>query len=175
MNDLGEAVDVLARTPAVLYALLGHLSQPWLQTNEGPNTWSPHDVVSHLIHADKTNWIVRTRGILKHGEGYTFEPFDRFGTLEANKQKPTEVLLQEFTKVREQSLLTLRGFELSESDLAKTATHPEFGEVTLKQVLATWVVHDLDHLGQIARTMARQYEAEVGPWQTYLSILNKRS
>jgi hypothetical protein len=172
--NLEEAIQVLSRTPSVVRALLEGLSESWTHSNEGSETWSPFDVVSHLIHADKTNWIPRTKGILNQREGYAFEPFDRFAMLEANKGKTLETLLEEFATLREQNIATLRNFKLTEADLEKTGIHPEFGKVKLREVLATWVAHDLSHLRQIVRTMAKQYETEVGPWKAYLSIFAKQ-
>jgi hypothetical protein len=171
--NLEEAVDVLSRTPSVLKALLGNLSQSWTRSNEGAETWSPYDVVGHLIHAEKTNWLPRAKGILSHGGDYSFEPFNRVAMFEESKGKTLEALLEEFAKLREQNLLTLREFKLTETDLEKTGIHPEFGKVKLRELLATWVVHDLSHLRQIVRTMAKQYETAVGPWKTYLSIFRE--
>jgi hypothetical protein len=171
---LEEAVEVLSRTPNVIRALLAGLSGPWTHNNEGPETWSPYDVVGHLIHAEESNWIPRAKGILYHHEDYAFEPFNRFAMFEKSKGKTLETLLDEFAKLREQNLVALREFKLTERDLEKTGIHPEFGRVKLRELLATWVVHDLSHLRQIARTMARQYETEVGPWKAFLSILPKQ-
>lgn len=170
--DLNDAMAVLARTPETLRALLNGLPAEWLHKNEGPDTWSPYDVVGHLIHGERTDWIPRVKIILKYGESRTFEPFDRFAQFKASQGKTIEDLLEEFASLRAQNLAELRGLGLDFSDLQRTGRHPEFDKVTLRQMLATWVVHDLDHLRQIVRTMARQYAHEVGPWQAYLKILD---
>lgn len=168
--SLEEACEILSRTPSVLSTMLEGLPQSWTHANEGPDTWSPFDVVGHLIHAEKTNWLPRARGILNQGESYTFEPFDRTAMFEASQGKPLETLLRDFAILRKQSLSLLQSFGLTESDFNKTGLHPDFGQVTLRALLATWVVHDLSHIRQIVRTMAKQYESEVGPWKAYLSI-----
>jgi hypothetical protein len=170
--NLEEAVDLLSRTPALLNALLKGLSDTWTNNNEGPETWSPYDVVGHLIAAEKTNWLPRAKLILE-GEGHPFEPFDRVAMFETSRGKTLEDLLEEFAKLREQNLQTLREFELTEHDFEKVGNHPDLGKVTLRQLLATWVVHDLSHLRQIVRTMAKQYATEVGPWKAYLSVFQK--
>ena len=172
--NLNEAIVLLSRTPALLNALLECLSDNWVSQNEGPETWSPYDVVGHLIAAEKTNWIPRVKVILE-GDGHSFEPFDRFAMFETSQGKRLESLLGEFTTLREHNITTLREFKLTENDFEKTGNHPDLGEVTLKQLLATWVVHDLSHTRQIVRTMAKQYETEVGPWKAYLSILKNES
>jgi uncharacterized damage-inducible protein DinB len=169
-----EATEVLSRTPSVLRALLENLPDIFLRSNEGPDTWSPYDVVGHLIHAEKTNWIPRASGIVKQGEHYNFEPFNRTAMFEENKGKPITLLLEEFATARRESLDTLHSFYLTPDMLEKTGIHPDFGSVRLRELLATWVAHDLSHVGQIVRTMAKQYEAEVGPWKAYLSIFAKQ-
>jgi len=173
--NLDEAVELLSRTPTLLKAMLKGLSHNWVDKNEGPETWSPYDVVGHLIHGERTDWITRLKIILNYGESHTFEPFDRFAQFEASKGRSLEELLEQFTALREQNIITLREFKLTESDLGRTGKHPELGIVTLGELLATWVVHDLDHIGQIVRTMAKQYETEVGPRKAYISILRKRN
>ena len=173
--DLDETIEVLSRTPGVLKALLNGLSHNWVQNNEGSETWSPYDVVGHLIHGEKTDWITRAKIILDYGESRPFDPYDRFAQFEASKGKSIEELLEEFTALREQNIKTLREFKLTENDFRKTGKHPKFGKVTLEELLATWAVHDFNHIGQIARTMAKQYDAEVGPWKEYLSILHRKS
>jgi uncharacterized damage-inducible protein DinB len=173
--NLDEAIEVLCRTPTLLKALLDGLSHNWVDNNEGSETWSPYDVIGHLIHGERTDWITRAKVILNYGESRPFEPFNRFAQFEASKGKTVEELLEEFSELREQNIITLREFKLTDNDLEKTGAHPELGEVTLGELLATWVVHDLDHIGQIARTMAKQYEMEVGPWKAYISILQRRS
>jgi hypothetical protein len=169
---LDDALEILARTPGTLSALLRDLPAPWAKATEGPHTWSPYDVVGHLIHGERTDWIPRARIILEHGEDRTFEPFDRFAQFESSKGRPLEELLDEFAALREANLETLTGWSLSAADLDRTGRHPELGRVTLRQHLSTWVAHDLGHLAQVARAMARQYADAVGPWKAYLRILN---
>lgn len=169
--DLEEGVEILARTPWVLTALLDGLSDEWIESNEGSETWSPFDVVGHLIHGEKTDWVPRARLILEHGESRTFEPFDRSAMLEASRGKSSEELLAEFAELRHQSLESLAALELTDDDLERKGVHPELGVVTLGELLAAWVVHDLGHLAQVSRVMAKHYSARVGPWREYLPIL----
>ena len=171
--ELAKAIEILDSTPRVLSALLSGISDEWVHTNEGEGTWSPFDVVGHLIHGEKTDWIPRARIILSNGAVKTFPPFDRFAQLEASKGKDINQLLQAFEKIRNENLLTLQSFDLSEKDLAREGVHPVFGKVTLKELLATWVAHDLNHIAQICRAMAKQYKTQVGPWVEYLGILYK--
>ena len=170
--DYTKSLEILSSTPDVLECLLSGLSQEWYVHNEGEDTWSPYDIVGHLIHGEKTDWIPRAKIILSDRADKTFIPFDRFAQMKAGQDKPLEVLLREFKALREANLRKLEALNLSESDLEKTGIHPELGEVTLKQLLATWTVHDLGHIAQISRVMARQYKDEVGPWTAYLGILN---
>jgi hypothetical protein len=170
--DLGQALDVLRRTPAVLDALLRGIGPAWHAATEGPETWSPSDVVGHLIHADETDWMPRARMILERGEG-TFEPFDRFGQFTRFAGWPLDRLLDRFAEVRAESLETVGSWRLTEAQLALPGRHPELGPVSLGQLIATWVVHDLSHLAQISRVMAKQYKEEVGVWAAYLSILQR--
>lgn len=172
--DLDQAAALLARTPETLSALLKQLQPEWTQSNEGPDSWSPYDVVGHLIHGERTDWIPRLRTILEHGESRPFDAFDRTAQFAESRGKPLEELLAELAALREQNLGTLAELKIGPGDLEKTGKHPALGRVTLKQLLATWVAHDLDHLAQVARTMAKQYAAEVGPWRAYLSILGDR-
>lgn len=172
--SLEQAGEILARTPATLKALLTGLPKPWLINNEGGQTWSPFDVVGHLIHGERTDWIPRLKTILEHGEARPFTPFDRFAQFEASRGKSLQELLDTFAALRRQNLATLQELNLRAEQFKLKGTHPDFGPVTVEQLLATWVVHDLDHLGQIARVMAKQYKAEVGPWINYLSILMSR-
>ena len=172
--DLDKAIAVLARTPATLRTLLKDLPRDWVETNEGANTWSPYDVIGHLIHGERTDWITRVKIILEHGESRPFDPFDRFAQFEESKGKTLEDLLDEFAALRERNLATLREMKIGAGDFEKTGQHPALGRVTLKELLATWVTHDLDHIAQVARTMAKQYASEVGPWQAYISILHDR-
>jgi hypothetical protein len=173
--DLDKATAVLARTPATLRTLLKDLPRDWVETNEGANTWSPYDVIGHLIHGERTDWIARAKIILEHGESRPFDPFDRFAQLEESKGRTLEDLLEEFGALRERNLATLRKMKIGAGDFEKTGQHPALGRVTLKELLATWVTHDLDHIAQVARTMAKQYASEVGPWQAYISILHDRN
>ena len=171
--DLAQAIEVLERGPEALRALLSGLSEAWTSPNEGPDTWSAFDNVGHLIHGERTDWIPRARMILEHGRTRTFEPFDRFARMRGNAGKRMLELLDEFTTLRTQNLETLRGWRLGERELALEGEHPVFGCVTLAQLLATWTVHDLGHLAQVSRVMAKQWRAEVGPWRAYLPILDR--
>ena len=168
--DLHTAVPVLSRTPAVLDVLLRDLPSPWALHTEGPNTWSPYDVVGHLIHGERTDWMPRAEHLLAHGEAVPFPTFDRFAQFEASRGKSLPELLDTFRELRADSLRRLSALRLTAADLGRTGQHPEFGRVTLGQHLATWVAHDLDHLVQIARVMGRQYTEAVGPWRKYLRI-----
>ena len=172
--DLNDATAALSRTPETLRAMLAGLPQNWIENNEGPSTWCPYDVIGHLIHGERTDWISRAIIILEQGENRPFDPFDRFAQFEESKGKTLEALLKEFAALREKNLATLREMRISSDDLEKTGMHPELGKVKLKELLATWVAHDLDHIAQIARTMAKQYTTEVGPWQAYIRILHDR-
>jgi len=171
--EFTHAVEILVRTPGTLRSLLGGLPGTWISTNEGPDTWSPHDVVGHLIHGEETDWIPRMKIILEHGEAKTFTPFDRFAFFQKSKGKTLPELLETFEKLRKQNLRALEESALEPYHFDLKGTHPEFGPVTLGQLLATWVVHDLGHIGQMVRTMAKQYQNSVGPWQAYLSILKR--
>lgn len=171
--QLEPAIEVLGRTPLTLNALLRDVSDPWIMQNEGPETWSPYDVVGHLIHGEQTDWIPRAKLILEYGESRPFEPFDRVAMFEKSKGKLIAELLDTFTQLREQSLRELESLNLTPELLEKRGQHPGLGVVTLKQLLSAWVVHDLGHIKQIVRVMAKQYRMEVGPWTAYLSILNE--
>jgi hypothetical protein len=170
---LDEAVALLERTPASLSALLSGLPEAWVEATEGEGTWSPYDVIGHLIHGERTDWIPRARHILA-GERRPFAPFDRTAQLTESQSKSLQELLATFAGVRGESLAALAEMNLSEADLERKGLHPELGEVTLAQLLAAWVVHDLDHVAQIARTMAKVYSQATGPWSVYLSILRDR-
>lgn len=172
--DLDRGVEILRRTPLVLRAWLSGLPEEWTHANEGRDTWSPFDVVGHLIHGERTDWIPRARQFLGGNADTPFEPFDRFAQFEASRGKSLEELLDTFETLRAENLRTLEELELTESDLDRPGTHPEFGGVTLRQHLATWVVHDLSHLAQVARVMGYQWRVEVGPWRKYLRILRER-
>jgi hypothetical protein len=171
--DLTHATAILSRTPGILRAWLEGLPQDWITGNEGPGTWSPYDVIGHLIHGERVDWIPRARIILEHGEACAFEPFDRFAQFRESKGKRLEDLLAEFAALRAENLAILRKLNLGRADLEKTGRHPDFGSVTLRELLATWAAHDLGHIVQIARTMARQYSDAVGPWKKYLSVLGQ--
>jgi hypothetical protein len=170
---LGQCLKILERTPGTLRVLLHGLSDPWIHGNEGPETFSPFDVVGHLIHGEETDWIPRARIILEHGEARPFTPFDRFAFREKSRGKTLDELLATFQRHRERNIEILKGLDITPEQLDLKGTHPELGPVTLGQLLATWAVHDLGHLGQIARVMARQYGSEVGPWREFLSILGR--
>ena len=170
---LDLAKEILGRTPATLNSLLGRLPDEWLLPNEGPDTWSPFDIVGHLIHGEETDWIPRARVILEHGEGRAFEPFDRFAMFEVSRGKSIGDLLATFERLRAESLRELEGMNITPLTLARRGTHPELGAVTLGQLLSTWVVHDLGHVAQIARVMAKQYGEAVGAWRAYLPVLSR--
>ncbi len=171
--QLQQSIEILERTPKTLRSLLEGLSDPWLHGNEGPETFSPFDVVGHLIHGEETDWIPRTKIILEHRESRPFTPFDRFAFYEKSKGKSLTELLATFEKLREQNVEVLKGLNLTPERLDLKGTHPELGQVTLRQLLATWATHDLGHLGQIVRVMAKQYGSEVGPWKEFISILKR--
>ncbi len=169
--DLTHAINILQRTPHVLRELLDGLSDPWLHANYGPDTFSPFDVVGHLITGEKTDWIPRVRLILEHGTSKPFAKYDRYAQFEASRGKSIGQLLDEFEHARAASLAALHELRLTPPDLAKRGQHPALGEVTLENLLATWVAHDLNHIAQIAKAMATQYDEAVGPWRQYLGIL----
>ena len=169
--DLSTARPVLERTPALLRSLLHDLPDEWTRATEGPGTWSAFDVVGHLIHGERADWIPRVEHILRHGENDVFPPFDREAMFAASRGRSLNELLDEFAGLRTRSLDALASLQLTDADLARTSRHPEFGVVTLKQHLSTWVVHDLTHVSQIVRVMAKQYKTAVGPWRAYLSVL----
>ena len=170
---LDDIIAVLERTPATLSAFLKGLPDIWVRAKEGAGTWSPYDVVGHLIHGEHTDWIPRARHILS-GDSRPFVKFDRQAQFSESRGQSLSELLETFGKLRRANLETLKGFALTRDDLSRPGLHPELGPVTLGQLLATWVVHDLDHVGQVARTMAKVYGDTVGPWTAYLSILSDR-
>jgi hypothetical protein len=167
-----EAVPVLARTPATLDALLRGLPEGWISAHEGGDTWSPFDIVGHLIHGDRTDWVPRARLILEHGETREFDKFDRLAQFTASKGRTLASLLDEFAELRRTSLRELSALNITDADLERRGRHPALGAVTLRQLLATWMAHDLDHVMQISRVLARQYSDEVGPWRAYLRIIS---
>ncbi len=173
--DLNEALPVLERTPRVLRELLADLPEAWIRATEGPETWSPFDVVGHLIHGERTDWMPRAEIILRDGETRPLASFDRFAQFEASRGRTLADLLDSFAKLRAANLARLRGLALAPDDLQRRGRHPELGPVTLEQHLATWVAHDLSHIGQIVRVMGRAYTAEVGPWRAYLPMLAPRN
>jgi hypothetical protein len=171
--NLEQSIEILDNTPKVLSSYLLNLSNDWLKHNEGAHTWSPYDILGHLIYGEQTDWMVRIQTILSDSENKLFEPFDRFAQLENNQNQPVSELLEIFSKLRAQNIKTLKSLNISETDFTKTGIHPEFGKVTLAQLMATWVVHDLGHIAQISRVMAKQYKTDVGPWIDYLGVLKR--
>jgi hypothetical protein len=169
--EVGKAIEILERTPIVLNSLLRGISSEWNMNNEGADTFSPYDVVGHLIHGEKTDWVVRAKIILSHGPDKPFDPYDRFAQFEESKGKSVEELLDEFDLLRKENITWLQSLQLTEEDLARTGIHPVLGEVTLRNLLSTWVVHDLTHIAQITRVMAKQYVGEMGPWPQFFRIL----
>lgn len=167
-----KAVPVLERTPVVLRALLSDLADEWITGNEGPDTFSPFDIVGHLIHGEKTDWPDRARMILEKGTSTNFVPYDRFAMYDASKGKSIDQLLDEFEECRRKSIDWLLSVKLTERDLDKKGSHPVLGEVTMRQLLSAWVVHDLTHIAQAGRVMAKQYKKEIGPWVEFFRILN---
>jgi uncharacterized damage-inducible protein DinB len=167
---LDQTIEVLERTPGMLRSLLGGLSEPWASCNEGADTWTAFDVVGHLVHGEQS-WIDRLESILEHGEWRTFTPSDLSAQFEKFKGKSLAELLEAFAALREQNLRTLKELDLQPEQLERRCTHPEFGSVTAGQLLATWAVHDLGHVAQITRVMAKRYSDDVGPWKAYLRIL----
>lgn len=168
---LEQAIEILAQTPATVTSLLENLSDEWILTEENRDDWNAFDVVGHLIHADETDWIPRAEVILAQGENPSFEAFDRYGQFEKSKGKTLPELLEEFAAIRKQCIENLSAMNLTEDELKLKGIHPELGEVTLENLLATWVVHDLTHIRQIAASLAKKYSENVGVWKEYLSIL----
>ncbi len=171
--DLHKSLEILERTPEVLGRLLSGLSGDWAMKNEGEGTWSPFDVVGHLIHGEQTDWIPRLKTILEHGTSKPFEPFDRFAQIEISKGKTLNSLLSEFIRLRSENLQILRNTFLDGEVLDRKGMHPELGEVSVRELLAAWTAHDLGHIVQISRVMAKQYKTEVGPWAAYLKVVNE--
>jgi uncharacterized damage-inducible protein DinB len=171
--SLEHATPLLRSTPRVLRSWLTDLPESWNTSNEGPNTWSPFDIVGHLIHGERTDWIPRIELLLMHGENQAFTPFDRFAQFQESRGKSLYQLLDTFAELRESNVERLVSLQLTSKDLERRGRHPELGQVTLGQLISTWVVHDLNHIGQIARVMSRQYRSDVGPWVEYLPILTR--
>jgi hypothetical protein len=171
-HDLQQTTSLLTRTPAALDAMLRDLPETWTLRNEGENTWSVFDIVGHLIHGERTDWMPRVRMVLQAGESQPFEPFDRWGQMRESRGKSLERLLDEFAGLRSENLGELRGLNLGPGELERRGRHPALGVVSLSQLLATWAIHDLTHLHQISRVMAHQYRDAVGPWSAYLGVLH---
>ena len=166
-----RAMEILERTPAVFTSLMSGLHDDWTMNNEGPDSFSPFDVLGHLIHGEKTDWRPRTEMILEHGVSSTFVPYDRFAQYEESKGKDISQLLNEFTLLRKQNMQWLKSLELTEEKLDREGMHPVLGKVTLRQLLSTWVIHDLTHIAQATRVMAKQYKEEMGPWVEFFRIM----
>lgn len=170
-HDLGQTIALLRRTPGVLDAWLRDLPEGWTFRNEGEGTWSPFDIVGHLIHGERTDWIPRATVVLDHGESRAFEPFDRLGQVRESSGKTLPQLLDTFAALRAENVQRLEAWNLQPEDLERKGLHPSLGTVTLSQLLATWAAHDLSHLHQLSRVMAHQYGELVGPWSVYLGVL----
>ena len=170
--DIAKSLEILERTPSVLNILLSGIDDEWIMNNEGPDTFSPYDVVGHLVHGEKTDWPVRIKIVLDYGTSKAFDSFDRFAMYEESKGKTMQQLLNEFEEVRKQNIIWFKSLDLRQPDFDKHGMHPKLGEVTLGNLLATWVVHDLTHIAQITRVMAKQYKTEIGPWVEFFRILN---
>jgi hypothetical protein len=171
--ELAEGIEILERTPAAFRALLAGLSDPWLHTNEGAQTFTVFDNLAHVIHGERTDWIPRAKVILAQGANRRFDPFDRFAHEAESAGKSLDTLLGEFETLRAANLATLRSWSLTNEHLELVGEHPAFGQVTLRQLLATWVAHDLGHIAQTARVMAKRYREDVGPWRAYLPIMDR--
>ena len=170
-SSLAETIAVLSRTPATLNALLSGLPDVWVRCNEGKDTWSAFDIVGHLIFGERTDWMPRVRIILEDGEARPFDPFDRFAQSKESQDKSVEQLLDDFARLRRENLAALQSLNLQPEDFSRRGRHPALGVVTLSQLLATWVVHDLSHIHQISRVMAHRHRDAVGPWSAYLGVL----
>jgi len=171
--DLAASVAVLERTPQTFRAMLGGLSPVWTDATEGPDSWSPWVILGHLIHGERDDWIPRAEIILEQGADRRFTPYDRFAQFQESKGKSLTQLLDEFAELRGQNMATLAGWRITSEQLSLTGEHPEFGSVTLRQLLSTWVAHYLGHIAQTARVMAKQYREAVGPWRAYLPVLDR--
>jgi hypothetical protein len=170
-HDLDDTIALLARTPGVLNALLRDMSEAWTMRNEGGTTWNAYDVVGHLVHGERTDWMPRVKRVLEFGEDKAFEPFERFAQARESRGKSLAQLLDEFAQLRSENLSALRALNLSQEDCTRRGLHPSLGVVTLANLLTTWAAHDLNHLHQISRVMAVQYRERVGPWSRYLGVL----
>ncbi len=169
--QLEKAIEILTQTPTTIKSLLGNLSDDWTLSKENSESWSPFDVIGHYIHGEQTDWIPRSEMILAQGENVTFESFDRFAQFEISKGKTLHELLETFANLRDKNLQMLKSWNLTDEQLQLTGIHPELGEVTLEQLLATWAVHDLTHIRHIVQILAKNYAENVGVWKAYLSIL----
>jgi len=170
--SIERSIEILERTPAVLNTMLAGIGDEWVMNNEGPETFSPYDVIGHLLHGEKTDWTARTKMILEFGDTKTFVPWNRFAQYEESKGKTLQQLLDEFAAIRKENVDWLKSLQLTEADLDKKGMHPRLGSVTLRNLLATWVAHDLTHVAQVARVMAKQYKHEMGPWPEFFRILS---
>ena len=171
--QLEQALEILDRTPAILRAILEGLSADWVQTHGDRDSWSAYDIIGHLIQGEESNWMPRAEMILRDGESRSFEPFDRFAMFERSKNQTLEQLLDTFALLRQQNIAKLKAMDLTSAQLELRGTHPELGAVTLRQLLATWVVHDLNHIGQVVEAMSKRYSEAVGPWKAFLPILSR--
>jgi DinB superfamily len=171
-HDLDQTISLLARTPAVLNALLRDLPEAWTQRNEGEKTWTAYDIVGHLIHGERTDWMPRARRIMEFGEDRPFDPFDRLAQQRESQGKSLPQLLDEFSRLRSENLDALRALNLQPADFERRGKHPGLGVVSMSELLATWAAHDLTHLHQISRVMAHQYRETVGPWGAYLGVMH---
>ena len=172
--EVVEAIELLERTPSLLDGWLTGLSREWLDAREGEGTWSPHEVVAHLAHNEETDWMTRLEILLAHGEARPFDPYEREGFRSMFPGWPLEQLLSRFAAARRRNLERLRELDLSPVDLARTGMHPALGRVTVRQLLAGWVVHDLTHVAQIARVLAKRHDVAIGPWREYMGVLRDR-
>lgn len=172
--SLQRSIEILERTPSILDSFFNELSDDWTLNNEGENTWSPYDIIGHLIHGERTDWIERAKIIIYQQDDKTFESFDRYAQINESQGKSLAQLIEEFKLLRNDNLNELRALNISEEMLDLEGIHPELGKVNLNQLLATWVVHDLGHIAQISRVMAFQYKNEVGPWTDYLKIIETK-
>jgi hypothetical protein len=171
--DITQGIAILERTPGTLNAMLRDLGPAWIDATEGPETWSPHLIVGHLVHGERANWIPRARSILSQSVSRRLPPYDRLAHLQESQGKSLSGLLDAFARLRAENLATLTAWRLTDTELALDGEHPEFGAVTLRQLLATWVVHDLGHVAQTARVMAKQHRDAIGPWRAYLPIVDR--
>jgi len=170
--SIERSLEILERTPAVLDTILSGIDDDWVMNNEGPETFSPYDVIGHLVHGERTDWTARTKRILEFGDTKTFDLWNRFAQYEESKGKTLQQLLDEYSIIRKENIEWLKSLQLTETDLDKKGMHPKLGSVTLRNLLATWVAHDLTHIAQVARVMAKQYKEEMGPWPEFFRILS---